>query len=145
LSILGEKIMSKNVREVQTPYVINATDEAIGRDTIIIRRENRPVAVVVPYDEYQALTHQVSIPTSSSDPEFEIQWQAFQGLKPELLEKYEGKWVAIVNEQVAVVDKSFDAVSRKVVAEFGNVAHCISQVTRKPRVAHMTTRRVITS
>jgi len=135
----------KTLREVQAPYVIDPADEAIGRDTIIIRRENRPIAVVVPYDEYQALTasksHPVSLPTS--DPEFEKQWQAFQRLKPELLEKYEGKWVGIVKEQVAVIETSFDAVSRKIVAEFGNVAHCISQVTRKPRIAHMTTRRVI--
>ena len=133
----------KAVREVETPYVINATDEAIGRETIIIRRENRPVAVVVPYEEYQTLMHQATQPPSSAEPEFEIQWRAFQRLKPQLLEKYEGQWVGIVNEQVAVVEASFDAVSRKIVTEFGNVAHCISQVTRKPRIAHMTTRRVI--
>jgi len=133
------------IREVQTPYTINPADEAIGRDTIIIRRDHQPIAVVLPYAEYQTLTGQKAahLPPPASDPEFEKQWQAFQRLKPELLEKYEGQWVGIVNEQVAVVGPSFDAVSRKIVQDYGNVAHCISQVTRKPRMVRMTTRRVI--
>ena len=131
------------VSEVHTPYMINPADEAIGKHTIIIHRENRPVAVVVPYEEYQALTHQVPIPLSTPDPEFEKQWQAFQRLYPELLEKYEGKWVGIVNEQVAVVGLDFATVSKQIDQKFGAVPQCIGEVLKQPRVYRMTTRRIV--
>ena len=43
------------LKEVSIPYTVNAEDEAIGRDTIVIRRNNQPIAVVLPYAEYEAL------------------------------------------------------------------------------------------
>jgi hypothetical protein len=43
------------IREVQASYTIDINDEAIGRETIILQRDGKPVAAVVPYEEYQKL------------------------------------------------------------------------------------------
>ncbi len=45
--------MGQMLREVNAPYTVNADDEAIGRETIISRRNGEPVAAVVPYAEYR--------------------------------------------------------------------------------------------
>ena len=46
----------KSIKEVSAPYTVNVEDEAVGRETIIIRRNGEPVAVVVPFADYQAWT-----------------------------------------------------------------------------------------
>ena len=43
------------LKEVSVPYTVNAEDEAIGRDIIVIRRNGEPIAVVVLFAEYQAM------------------------------------------------------------------------------------------
>jgi hypothetical protein len=39
---------TRSLREVNTPYTVSTEDEAIGRDTIIVRRDGKPIAVVLP-------------------------------------------------------------------------------------------------
>lgn len=43
------------LKEVNAPYTVRPDDEALGRETVIIRRNGEPIAAVVPYAEYQAL------------------------------------------------------------------------------------------
>jgi hypothetical protein len=138
------------LREVSAPYTVNPDDEAVGRDTIIITRNGVPVAAVVPYAEYQEWLAEKAIragqpPIESAlpiDPEFRKQWEAFQKLKPELLKKYPGQWVAIVNEQVVEVGPDFSTVAERM-DRFGDVPMCISQVLDKPRIYKLPTRKVI--
>jgi antitoxin (DNA-binding transcriptional repressor) of toxin-antitoxin stability system len=141
---------AQTLREVNAPYTVNPDDEAIGRETIIIRRNGEPVAAVVPYAEYQqwlAVKQSPSRPSIISalpiSPDFLRQWEAFQRLRPELLKKYAGQWVAIVNEQVADVGPDFSTVARRTYAKLGNVPMCISEVLEEPRVYRMTARKVV--
>jgi len=141
----------QTLREVNAPYTINPDDEALGRETIIIRRNGEPVAAVVPYAEYQQLLALKPKPAPEPpvyallpvDSEFEKQWAAFQRLQPELLQKHPGQWVAVVNEQVGAVGPNFSAVAEAVHAKYGNVPRCIGQVREKPRVYHFPHRKVI--
>lgn len=138
------------LREVNAPYTVNPDDEAVGRDTIIIIRNGEPVAAVVPYAEYQEwLAEKANRPGPPPiesplpiDPEFRKQWEAFQRLRPELLKKYPGQWVAIVKEQVVEVGPDFSTVAERA-DRFGDAPMCICQVLEKPRIYKLPTRKVI--
>ena len=135
----------QHIREVQAPYTIRLDDQAVGRETIIIHQKGKPVAAIVPYPLYEkAILGKTTSPTlPTPDPEFEKQWNAFQRMKPDLLQKYPGQWVAVVNEQIAAVGPDFSSVAEKVEQEFGNVPRCIGEVLETPKIYRMTTRRVI--
>jgi len=135
------------LREVNAPYTVNPDDEAIGRETIIIWRNGEPVAAVVPYAEYQQWlasrpSHPPMVSALPINPDFLKQWEAFQRLRPELLKKYPGQWVGIVNEQVVEVGPDFATVAERM-DRFGEVPMCISQVLEQPRLYRMTTRKVM--
>lgn len=135
----------QKIREVQTPYLVKSEDEAIGKATIFIKQNGEPIAVIVPYAEYQQWqTHKVSLfAYSLEDREFEKQWEAFQRLKPDLLKTHEGHWVGIVRERVAAVGDSSNAVLEKILDEYGDVPMYIQEVRAEPRVYQMTGRTII--
>ena len=138
----------QTLREVNAPYTVNPDDQATGRETIIIRKDGEPIAAVVPYAEYQELLALKPKPAPALtilpvDPGFEKQWAAFQRLRPELLQKHSGQWVAIVNEQVAAIGPDFSIVAESVQAKYGKVARCIGQLRERERVYHIPYRKVI--
>ena len=135
------------LREVNAPYTVNPDDEAIGRETVIIRRNGEPVAAVVPYAEYQKLLA-LETPLRARtprpiDPEFEKQWGAFERLLPELLAEHRGQWVGIMNEQAVVFGLTSSAVLAEISRRFGDVPMCIQEVREKPRMYHMGGPRII--
>ena len=79
----------RTLKEVNTPYVVNPEDEALGRDTIVIRRNGEPVAVIMPYAEYTELTaghYTATFEFVATHPDFERDRAAFRRLLSELLE-----------------------------------------------------------
>lgn len=134
---------AKTVREVQAPYAIDPADDAIGRDTIIIEYHDKPVAVIVPYDEYLSWKIEEKTIAGEIDPEFRKQWRAFQRLKPRLLEEYEGQWVAIVNEQVVAVGATSQVVLTDVLERYGDVPMCIQEALEEPRLYRISGPRII--
>lgn len=158
------------LKEVRAPYTINAKGDALERQAVIVRRDGESVVVVpmpedqvaetvlttasgdvigalIPPGEYTAYRawKETTAPPSPAlplDPEFEKQWRAFQRLKPELLKKYKGQWVAIVNEEVVEVGPDFATVAERT-DRFGNAAKCIGEVLEKPRVYHLPSPKVI--
>jgi len=134
------------LREVNAPYTVNSEDEAIGRDTIIIRRNGEPVAVVVPYAEYVELLARPSAQPSepvSGDPDFERERAAFRRLLPELLKAHRGEWVAIVNEQAVEFGPDFGSVILRVRERFGQRPVYVQEILEKPRVYKIGSPRVI--
>ena len=157
------------LKEVRAPYTINAKGDALERQAVIVRRDGESVVVVpmpedhvaetvltttggdvigvlIPPGEYAAYRAwketAAPLPVPPLDPEFEKQWRAFQRLKPELLKKYEGQWVAIVNEEVVEVGPNYATVAGRA-DRFGNVAKCIGEVLEKPRVYYLPSPRVV--
>ncbi len=139
--------MGQMLREVNAPYTVNADDDAIGRETIIIRRNGEPVAVVVPYAEYRHWLAKNEPPHMPAplpiDPEFEKQYAAFQKLLPELLKEHRGDWVGIVNEQAAVFGATRSAALAEVCNRFGDVPMCIQEVREKPRIYKIESPRLV--
>jgi len=121
-------------KEVSVPYLVNAEDEAVGRDTILIRRNGEPVAVVIPFAEYQALMAQ-PLP---GDVGFEQERAAFQRLLPELFQAHRGEWVAIVDGQPVEFGQDFSSVIVPVRQRFGQrpvYVHEISEQTRTYKIS----------
>ncbi len=133
------------IREVKAPYVVDPGDESIGRDTIVIQHQGEPVAVIVPYAEYKSWRTEEKPLVWEMDPEFRKQWQAFQRLKPELLKKQKGQWVAIVGEQVVAVGPTSQAVLTDALERYGDVPMCIQEVLEQPRTYRISGPRVISS
>ena len=42
------------LKEAQSPYTLSLGEATLGQETVILEREGRPVAVVVPFAEYEA-------------------------------------------------------------------------------------------
>jgi hypothetical protein len=117
------------LKEVSTPYTVSAEDEAVGRDTIVIRRNGEPVAVVIPFADYQALVAQ-----PSSDLGFEQERAAFQRWLPELLKTHRGEWVAIVDGQPVEFGPDFSSVIVPVRQRFGQRPVYIREISEQARI-----------
>ena len=138
----------QTLREVNMPYTVNPDDEAVGRETVIIRRNGEPVAAVIPFAEYQDLLalkpHPAPKPLAEPvDAEFEKQWAALQRMMPELLQTHAGQWVAIVNEKLVASGPVWATVFEDVFNRLGDVPMCIHEVRRKPRVYKMESPHIV--
>ena len=128
---------SRIVKEANAPYIVNPDDEAIGRDTIVIRRNGEPVAVVLPYADYAKLVeheHEQSVAPAAPSTAFERERAAFHRILPELLNSHRGEWVAIVEEQAVEFGPDFSSVIRRVRERFGQRPVYVQEILEKPRV-----------
>ncbi len=134
---------ARTLREVSVPYTVNAEDETIGRDTIIIRRNGEPIAVVLPFAEYEGLLAHQSAQMAAIDPIFDRERAAFQRLLPELLVAHRGEWVAIVNEQPVDFGSDFSSVIVRVRRRFGQRPVYVHEILERPRIYKISSPRVI--
>jgi hypothetical protein len=127
------------LKEVSVPYTVDAGDEAVGRDTIVIQRNGEPVAVVIPFAEYQAMAAQ-PLP---GDLGFEQERAAFQRLLPELLQAHRGEWVAIVEGQPVEFDPDFSSVIMPVRQRFGQRPVYVHEISEQARIYKISSPRLI--
>ncbi len=120
----------RRLKEVSVPYLVNAEDETIGRDTIVIRRNGEPVAVVVSFAEYQALVAQPVFGTSGLQQER----AAFKRLLPELLKTHRGEWVAIVDGQPVQFGPDFSSVIVPVRQRFGQRPVYVREISEQAHI-----------
>jgi hypothetical protein len=135
----------KNVREVHAPYVVDMKE--IRRETVIIHENNVPVAVMMPFGEYQQLLRQAKteqIPEQKGNPAFERNRAAFKRMLPELLKDHEGEWVGMINEEPAVFGSSSRAVLNSIVEKYGDISVYIQEIRDTPRVYNIPSVKKIT-
>ena len=122
----------------------------ILKEPAFIEEAGQRVAAILPIEEYEAYRawREAALPPESPDgtsgdkAAFERQQAAFERLKPQLLQQYPGKCVAIVNEQVVEIgDDKLDVLER-VHEKFGRVPVYVQWVTEQLRVAHLPYRTV---
>jgi len=123
-------VATRMLKEIFVPYTVNAEDEAIGRDTLVIRRNGEPVAVVFPFAEYQALMAQ-PLP---GDLGFEQERAAFQHLLPDLLQAHRGEWVAIVDGQPVEFGPDFSSVIAPVRQRFGQRPVYVHEISERAHI-----------
>ena len=116
--------MAKTVslKEAQATYSLSLDKADLAQGPLILEHEGEPVAAVVPIAEYrrfQAWREREARTRLRVDEAFERERAAFERLKPELLKTYRGKFVAVVNEQVADVDTDRVKLVLRVYDRFG--------------------------
>ncbi len=127
--------MGQMLREVNAPYTVNADDEAIGRETIIIRRNGEPVAAVVPYFEYQDF---LAVKKSLDYAVFQKGHDDYIRLHPKLLATNKGKWVAVLDGKLIDSDVNQWALAERVYRRYGYRPIYMTQVGDLPiRVVQM--------
>jgi hypothetical protein len=134
---------ARMLKEVNAPYTVNAEDEAVGRDTIVIRRNGEPIAVVLPFAEYEGLLAHQSAQMAAIDPIFDRERTAFQRLLPELLAAHRGEWVAIVNGQPVDFGPDFSSVIVRVRQRFGQRPVYVHEILERPRIYKISSPRVV--
>jgi hypothetical protein len=131
-----------SLKEVTTPYTVNAEDEAIGRDTIVIRRNNQPIAVVLPYAEYEELLLRPAVGSVEGNPTFERERAAFRRLLPDLLKTHRGEWVAVVDGQPVEFGPDFSSVIVPVRHRFGQRPVYVHEISEEPHLYTILSPRV---
>ncbi len=135
-------MVDRVLKEVNAPYTVTADDEAIGRQTIIIRRNDQPIAVVLPYAEYEELLLRPAIGSAGDNPLFERERAAFQRLLPELLKTHRGEWVAVVDGQAVEFGPDFSSVIVPVRRRFGQRPVYVHEISEEPRLYTISSPRV---
>jgi hypothetical protein len=130
------------LKEVSVPYTVNAEDEAIGRDTIVIRRNDKPIAVVLPYAVYEELLLRPAIGSAGDNPLFERERAAFQRLLPELLKTHRGEWVAVIDGQPVEFGQDFSSVIVPVRRRFGQRPVYVQEIAEEPRLYTISSPRI---
>lgn len=124
-------------------------ENLIIKEPVFIEDNGQPVAVILPIEDYEAF-RQWKDSTAARAPldgqaVFARERAAFERMKPQLLQQYPGKCVAVVNEQVVEVgDDKLDVIER-VYQRFGRVTMYAQWVTDQPRVYHIPHRKIIRS
>jgi hypothetical protein len=122
----------------------------IIKEPAFIEEAGQRVAVILPIEEYEAYRvwrdaqSQLESSNASADDTaaFEREKAAFERLKPELLQRYPGKCVAIVNEQVVEVGDDKLEVLDRIHEKFGRVPVYVQWVTEHLPVVHLPYRTV---
>ena len=140
--------MAKKVslKEARATYSLSLNKTDLAQGPLILEHEGEPVAAVVPiaeYREFEAWRERHISPPLSSDDEWERARQAFERMRSELVKTHKGRFVAILNNQVVDTDSEMGTLARRVYARFGYRPIYMQKVTEHPRVARISSPRVV--
>jgi len=128
-----------SLKESQAPYSLALDEEQLGAEPAIIERHGQPVAVLVPFHEYQefARWRARELPAHLQPAgleQFERDHHAFERLREELLKTHRGQFVAVLNGQVVDADPDQWELAKRVYAKFGYRPIYMDEVREKPRL-----------
>lgn len=127
------------INEARAQYNV---DPAALEEPLVIEVEGKPVAVLVPYAQWEKLREGQSKPDEPPEDNapkwFLREEKAFYRLLPQLLEQYRGRYVGIHKGKVVAVGDSSIEVLEDVQRRLGPRVHpYVGWVDTKPRVARM--------
>jgi PHD/YefM family antitoxin component YafN of YafNO toxin-antitoxin module len=141
---MGKVVTLKETRAV---YAVTLDEVLLRQAPFTIERDGEPMAAVVPFDEYREFVAwrervhpqpmaraEEATPRDNALVALEKERAAFLRLKDQLLRTYQGKFVAILNEEVIDVDEDDRVLTRRVYAEHGYVPIYIDQVLEESPV-----------
>ena len=131
--------MDKTVtlRETRAAYAVTLDEAQLRQAPFAIERDGEPVAAVVPFAEYQefiAWRERVQPQFEKSDEALaalERERAAFLRLKKQLLRRYRGRFVAILNGEVIDADEDDRALTRRVYAKHGYIPIYVDKVVEE--------------
>ena len=124
------------IKEAKTQYALPLDETRLAEGPLIVEREGKPVAAIIPFIEYekyqawreqekQAATHRAQL------QKFEREKEAYLHLKPQLLQTHRGQFVAIHESKVVDADQDKRELVRRVVEHYGNEAVYIQLVAEE--------------
>jgi PHD/YefM family antitoxin component YafN of YafNO toxin-antitoxin module len=134
------------LRESQAPYTLSVDEETLAHEPVILQKNGQAVAVIIPFADYKAFRSWQDDKEGngqSSSPSFEQDRAVFERMKPELLQKYSGRVVAIYQGQLVAVGDDIGKTAMTVYEKFGYVPCFVQRVEETPHVYKMTHRRVV--
>lgn len=135
------------LNESRAPYNISLNDALLTDEVVILEKEGRPVAALIPMAEYDAFQAWREEEKSRQELEaeqaaIEREHLAFQRMLPELLKQYAGQIVAIHNGQVVEVGQDQIEVWERAREKLPG-APVYVQVVQPPKTYKMPHRKVI--
>jgi antitoxin (DNA-binding transcriptional repressor) of toxin-antitoxin stability system len=135
------------LREAQAPYTLTI-DEKTLHEPVVLERDGRPVAALVPIAEYDAFrawqqTQERHRRRQAQMEAFERERAAFERIKPELLCTHRGQVVAIYQGQVVRVGTDVGETLDAVYDQFGYVPCYVQRVEETPRIYKFPHRKVV--
>jgi len=94
------------LKETRAPYTVTLDDATLAQEAMLVTQDGAPLGVLVPmeeYADYQVWRRERPEKPHIAQAAFEYEKQAFERMKPELLQKYSGRVVAIYQGQVIQV------------------------------------------
>jgi hypothetical protein len=124
------------LKETQAPYEVALDDTS---EVVILERDGEAVAAIVPIAEYQAFQswRQAELRRQTQSEEeaaIEREHAAFEKMLPELLQKYEGRVVAIYQGEVVAVGDDEAVVWKQTRQRLGPLPIYVQTVEALPRV-----------
>jgi len=134
--------MAKTItlKETQATYSVSLEKTQLGDEPIIIEREGKKWAVLVPiaqFEQLQRLQKQATeLERRAREEAFEREYAAFSRLKPQLLQTHRGLFVAVHNGQVVDSDADNLELARRIYANH-LFPVCIELVSDEPRIVEL--------
>lgn len=118
--------------QVTTLYVRNIPVDIARQIKVLAAERSTNVAGVITAAVEHFAARQQEAPTDDDAGSLQADMQWYRRHQGQLLRDYEGRYVAILNQQVIDHDASFGALSRRVFARLGNRPVYMPKVERKP-------------
>lgn len=136
------------LREQQSPYQIDLDDVALSTEVLILEKEGRPVAAVIPHSEYEAFrAWRAAKDRRQTEGEeataIDQAHETFQEMLPELLKLYPGHVVALYQGQVVAVGDDRMEVWQQARQQLGNVPVYVQTVEASSRIYRMPYRKTV--
>jgi hypothetical protein len=135
------------LRELHPPYHIDLDEESIRNEVLILEREGKPVAAVIPITEYAAFqswrdAQQQQTEFGPEDTAIDLEHRTFQQMLPDLLKTYRGRVVAIYQGQVVASGDDRLEVWQRARQQLGSVPVYVQRVESSPKTYKMPHRKV---
>jgi prevent-host-death family protein len=142
-----EKSKSVTLKEAGPTYALTLDEARLRQAPFTIERNGKPVAAVVPVDEYQEFiawreqayrpptpAEGATTPRNEAWAALERERAAFLRLKDQRLRTHHGQFVAILNGEVIDADEDDRALTRRVYAKHGYIPIYIDRVAKESPV-----------
>jgi len=133
------------VKESSAGYTAEIERVKATGEPLVIEDDGKPLLIVLPYAEYDALIRQKQQERRKEYMEaFERERAAFEKLKPQLLETHAGQYIAIHDGQVVDSDASDTELAKRVLPRYPNQAVYIQLAQKELPVYEITSREELT-
>lgn len=133
------------VKESSVGYTAEIERVKATGEPLVIEGDGKPLLIVLPYAEYDALVKQKQQEQRKAYMEaFERERVAFETLKPQLLKTQLGQYVAIHGGQVVDSDASDTELAKRVLPRYPKQAVYIQLVQNELPVYEITSREELT-